>query len=117
MDDKPKLWSPKAGDKGMSELHYAAYCQDLAGVKHWVEQGFDVNQKDDAGWTPLLWCIDMGSTGEAGVAEAIVDYPIEHGAKLECGADGYTSLREFTESCGGWVAEHLIKILDEKRVA
>jgi len=54
MDDKPLHWSPKAGENGMTELHYAAYCQDLEAVRHWVEQGYDVNQKTDAGWTPLI---------------------------------------------------------------
>jgi ankyrin repeat protein len=111
MDDKPQLWSPKAGDKGMTELHYAAYCQDLVVVKYWVEQGLDVNQKDDGGWTPLVWSIDMAAAGGVGVAEAIVDYLIEHGAKLEHHDDSYASLLEFAHSRDTWVAEHIERIL------
>jgi ankyrin repeat protein len=111
MDDKPQYWSPKAGEKGMTVLHYAAYCQDLAAVRHWVGQGFDVNQMDDGGWTPLVWCIDMAATGEVGSAEAIVDYLVEHGAQLEYKDKRYGSLLEFAHSRDGWVAEHLEKLL------
>jgi len=115
MDDKPQLWSPKAGEKGMTELHYAAYCQDLAGVRYWVEQGLDVNRKDEGGWTPLVWAIDMAAAGAVGAAEAIVDYLIERGAALEFSDADYGSLLEFAHSRDTWVAEHLEKIL-KKRV-
>jgi ankyrin repeat protein len=52
MSDKSQYWAPQAGEQGMNALHYAAYCQDLAEVRRCVEQGFDVNQQDDGGWTP-----------------------------------------------------------------
>ena len=114
MDAKPQLWSPKAGEKGMSELHYAAYCQDLAAVRYWVEHGLDVNQKDDGGWTPLVWCIDMAAAGAVGAAEAIVDYLIEHGAVLEFSDAKHGSLLEFAHSRDGWIAEHLEMILKRR---
>jgi ankyrin repeat protein len=115
MDAKPQYWSPKTGEKGMTELHYAAYCQDLAGIRYWIEQGLDVNQKDKNGWTPLVWAIDMAATGAFGTAEAIVDYLIEQGAELEFSNADYGSLLEFAHSRDTWVAEHLEKIL-KKRV-
>ena len=95
----------------MTALHYAAYCQDLEGVRHCIEQGFDVNQKDAGGWTPLLWCIDMAATGGVGMAEAIVDYLIAQGAELEYRDDYYGSLVEFARSRDTAVAEHLERLL------
>jgi ankyrin repeat protein len=117
MDDKPQFWSPKAGEKGMTQLHYGAYCQDFAAVKYWVEQGYDVNQKTDAGWTPLVWCIDMAGTGPKGAAEAIVSYLIEHGSELEYKDKYCASLLEFAEDARPFIADHLRKILNDKRVA
>ena len=61
-DPRPALWSPKLGERGMNELHYAAYCQHVEGVKYWVDAGLDVNQKDETGYTPLAWCIDMAAS-------------------------------------------------------
>lgn len=94
----------------MTELHYAAYCQDLAGVRYWIEQGLNVNQKDDGGWTPLVWCIDMAATGGVGTAEAIVDYLIQYGASLDYRDDECASLLEFAYSRDDWVAEHLARV-------
>jgi ankyrin repeat protein len=95
----------------MTTLHYAAYCQDLEGVRQCVERGSDVNQKDDGGWTPLIWCIDMAATGGVGTAEAIVDYLVGQGADLEFRDDYYGSLVEFARSRDPAVAEHLEKLL------
>ncbi len=114
MDEKPQLWSPRAGDRGMTELHYAAYCQDLAGVKYWVEQGLDLNQKDDGGWTPLVWAVDMAAAGEIGAAESIVDYLVNQGAVLEFRDADYGNLLEFAHSRDTRVAEHLERILKER---
>jgi ankyrin repeat protein len=111
MKEKPKLWSPKSGSKGMTDLHYAAYCQNLAGVKECVERGLDVNLKDKTGYTPLAWCIDMAATGQVGAAESIVDFLVEHGAKLEFRDDRYSDILEFAQACDGYVAEHIERLL------
>ena len=44
----------------------------------WVEQGYDANQKTDAGWTPWISCIDTAATSGIGEAEAIVDCLVEY---------------------------------------
>ena len=113
MDDfqKSKLVSPNAGERGMTELHYAAYCQNLSRVRECVEAGCDVNQKDDAGYTALSWCVDMAATGGVGVAESIVDYLVEHGAKLEFSDKRYSDLLEFARACDDGVAAHIETLL------
>jgi ankyrin repeat protein len=113
MDTKPTLWSPAPGDKGMTELHYAAYCQDLSGVKACVENGLDVNRKDDTGYTPLAWCIDMAATGAIGAAESIVDYLVKRGAKLEFSDARYADILAFANACDDRVAEHIAKLLQK----
>jgi ankyrin repeat protein len=111
--EKPKLITPRSGERGMTDLHYAAYCQDLSGVRKCVEDGFDVNQKDDAGYTPLAWCVDMAATGKVGAAESIVDYLVEHGATLEFSDERYSSLLELAQDCDGYVAEHIERLLNQ----
>jgi ankyrin repeat protein len=111
MNDRPQYWVPNSGESGMTDLHYAAYLQDLDAVKQCVEDGFDVNQKDNAGWTTLIWCIDMAATGQIGTAEAIVDYLIAHGAEINYTGQDYSNLVEFARSRDMAVAEHLEKIL------
>ena len=105
MSTETKPW------RGMTELHFAAYWQDLARVKRCVEQGFDVNAKDDSGWTPLIWCIDMSATGVHGVAEAIIDYLVEHGASLDYRDDHYPSIIDFARSRDSMVTKHLEAII------
>jgi ankyrin repeat protein len=45
--------------RGMTELHFAAYCNDADAVLVQLQSGFQVDVRDDNGWTPLLWSIDM----------------------------------------------------------
>jgi ankyrin repeat protein len=111
MDPKPPLWTPRSGDGGMSPLHFAVYSQDLAAVKACVEAGLDVNEKDDGGWTPIIWCIDMAATAPIGGAEAIVDYLLAHGARLEFQDDDYPNILAFARSRDPGIAGHLKKLL------
>jgi ankyrin repeat protein len=57
--EKPAYWEPAAGERGMTELHYAAYCNDPAAVRDELRQGTPVDIRDNNGWTPLFWSIDM----------------------------------------------------------
>jgi ankyrin repeat protein len=41
-------------------IHRAACLGDLARVKSFLEQGTDVDVKDEMGWTPLYWAASMG---------------------------------------------------------
>ena len=75
---------PDAVDEnGRSELHHACRSEDLAWVKRCVEAGLDLERRDVLGWTPVVWAIDMASTSAVGVAEAIVEYLVEQGARLD----------------------------------
>jgi ankyrin repeat protein len=98
----------------MTPLHYAAYCENLAEVKHCVEEGWDVNQKSDCGWTPLVWCIDMAAMANIGVAEAIFDYLVSRGADTEYRDSKYENLIEFARSRDPLVAEHLERVLGKQ---
>lgn len=53
----------------VSTLHIAACVGDLAGAKRLVEEGTDVDIKDEFGWTPLYWA---ASTGQMEVAEFLI---------------------------------------------
>lgn len=95
----------------LPSLHYAAYCQNLAEVKRRVAEGCDVHEKDDAGRTALVWAIDMASTGCPGCAEAIVDYLVEAGARLEFSDARHPDIVSFAESIDPAIGRHIRDLL------
>jgi hypothetical protein len=59
-DDKPHLFSPGVGKRGMTELHYAAYCGNQTELNRCLIAGMDPNKKDTyRGYTAVLWLADM----------------------------------------------------------
>ena len=77
-DSKPVLIVPAAGQRGMTELHYAAYCNDPDDVRAQLSQGVPVDIRDDNGWTPLHWSIDMAQAW--GEPEQVVSLLLKAGA-------------------------------------
>jgi ankyrin repeat protein len=88
----PRLFHPAPGAKGMTQLHYDAYCGDLDGVLRCLEQGMDVNAPDAyRGYTPTHWLADMAATG--GPRVEILRALVAHGADLNMhNSDGTTPL-------------------------
>ena len=83
---------------GLTELHLAAYHQDLEWATNCVNAGFDVNKPSNNGYTPLVWAIDMASTGGIGVAEKIIDLLLERGADIEYNPTSHSSILEFAKN-------------------
>lgn len=79
MTDRPVLFSPQAGSRGMDELQYAAYCGDAGEVKRLLAAGADPRATDDFGYTALHWNVRMACAGGDRV-------PIVH-ALVAAGAD------------------------------
>ncbi len=77
-DGKPTLIVPAAGQRGMTELHYAAYCNDADEIRAQLRMGVSADIKDDNGWTPLHWSIDMSQAW--GEPEQVVSLLLEAGA-------------------------------------
>jgi len=102
----------KLDESGRSELHLAAYFEDYELVKKLVSDGFDIHLKDHYGWTPLVWAIDMASTSELGVAEKIIEYLVECGAKMDYEPRPGQSFLEFARNVDDSVAECVEKILN-----
>jgi ankyrin repeat protein len=80
-DDKPSLFSPQAGKRGMTPLHYAAYAGDLPGLQEALRSGADPNQVDAyRGYTALHWVADMAAIG--GPRIEMLHALVAHGADL-----------------------------------
>src|SRR5262245_641128 len=63
-DDRPTLFRPGVGERGMNELHYAAYCADLNELSRGLDAGLDPNGRDAyRGYTAMHWLADMAATG------------------------------------------------------
>ena len=64
----------------VSSIHGAACVGDLACVKSYLEQGTNVDFKDDVGWTPLFWAASMG---QKDVAELLIAKGADVGANAK----------------------------------
>lgn len=91
-DDKPRLFSPGVGKRGMTELHYAAYCGDQAELDRCLAAGMDPNTKDGyRGYTAVLWLADMAAV--SGPRVEMLRTLVKHGADISITAtDGTTAL-------------------------
>jgi ankyrin repeat protein len=47
----------------MTDLHHAAYCNDPDEVRAQLLKHANVHARDDNGWSPLHWSIDMAQSG------------------------------------------------------
>ncbi|MDB6066070.1 MAG: ankyrin repeat protein [Pedosphaera sp.] len=110
---KPKLFHPGVGKRGMTELHYAAYCGDLDALLYWLEQGLEVNVTDTyRGYTALHWLADMAAT--QGRRVEMLAVLVEHGADIDMQTpDGTTPLmlaRAAGSSAGDELASRLMAL-------
>ena len=84
-----------ANGADLSGLHMAACIGNLARVKSHMEQGADVDAKDELGWTPLYWAASLGRT-------EVARFLIDKGADVRTGAtDGGTALHQAAQA-GDW---------------
>jgi ankyrin repeat protein len=90
--DKPTLFSPGVGKRGMTQLHYDAYCGNLEGLLWCLENGLDVNATDTyRGYTPAHWLADMAAV--AGPRVEMLRALVRHGADINIRTpDGITPL-------------------------
>lgn len=112
-DDRPSLFSPGVGKRGMTELHYAAYAGDINGLRRGLAAGLNVNAVDSyRGYTPLHWLADMAATG--GPRLEMLDLLISSGADINrLALDGTTALvlaREAGSAGGDKLAAVLSKL-------
>jgi len=76
---KPTLITPTAGERGMTDLHYAAYCNEPEDIRAELKAGSAIDVRDANGWTPLHWSIDMAQSG-FGTPELVVSLLLAAGA-------------------------------------
>src|SRR5450432_62964 len=80
----------RTGPRQMTTLHRATWAGDSAAALKYIQEGSDVNAKDNGGYTPLHWAADMGAEGDR---EAIAKALIAAGADINAkDLDGYTPL-------------------------
>lgn len=80
----------------MSELHAAAHNADLKAVQVLLESGATPNERDDRGFTPLLWSCLRGAVGQQGPVVA---------ALLSAGADPDAITASGDSNCLIWAVQ------------
>jgi ankyrin repeat protein len=110
---KPSLFRPGIGKRGMTELHWAAYCGDPDGAQAALALGCQVNATDEyRGYTPLHWLADMAATG--GDRLAVLDLLVRHGADLntrsETDMTALSLARDAGSNAGDELADALVQL-------
>ena len=110
---KPTLFSPGVGKRGMTQLHYDAYCGNLDGLVWCLENGFEVNATDNyCGYTATHWLADMAAVD--GPRVEMLRALVAHGADLNLkSANGQTALtlaRRAGSDLGNELAAELLKL-------
>ncbi len=100
-DSAPKLYSPREGERGMTALHYAAYCGDAVALRTCLAEGMDPNARTEyRGYTPLHWLCDMAAAGGDSRVE-MLRVLVAHGADINLrSADGDSALKLAREASG-----------------
>ena len=112
-DDRPRLFTPEAGKKGMTQLHYEAYSGDLDGLLRSLRSGADANAVDEyRGYAALHWVADMAATG--GPRVEMLHALVEHGADINLKAATQESVimlaRAAGSDLGGRLVDELLKL-------
>ena len=92
----------------MTELHYAAYCNDPDAVRAQLQLGVPVDVRDDGGWSPLHWSIDMAQAW--GQPNQVVSLLLAAGASANSvDKNGFSVLMMACGRNNGAILEQLIK--------
>lgn len=97
MTERPRLFSPRRGSRGMDDLMYAAYCGDRDSVRHFLAEGASVTATDDFGYTALHWTVRMACAG--GSRREVIDLLLNAGSNVhhrDC--EGNTVLQSAIEA-------------------
>ena len=112
-DAKPTLFSPGVGKRGMTQLHFDAYCGNLEGLIWCLENGFEVNATDNyRGYTATHWLADMAAAGGPRVEmlRALVAHGADLNLKSSSDATAFSLARDAGSDCGDELAAELIKL-------
>ncbi len=105
--DKPTLFRPGVGTRGITELHWAAYCGDQNALQHQLDLGADPNVKDDyRGYTPIHWLADMAATG--GPRVQMLRLLIAAGADVRLKANDGSTAMSLAQEAGSATGEQLV---------
>ena len=95
-------------ERGMTELHLAAYHGELDWVQNCLGGGLDIHARDREGYTPLHWVVDMGMVD--GDREEIVAELLQAGADINAKTFSGNSVLAIARNTGNQnIVRQLIK--------
>ena len=112
-ETKPTLFRPGIGKRGMTGLHYAAYCGDLHELTRCLHAGMDPNVTDGyRGYTAAHWLADMAATGGPRVEmlRALAAHSADLNLRSATGATALSLASDAGSECGDKLAGELIML-------
>ena len=104
--DKPTLFSLGVGKRGMTQLHYDAYCGNLEGLVWCLENGMDVNATDTyRGYTPTHWLADVAAVD--GPHVEMLRALVSHGADINIQTPNGTTPLMLARAAGSDLGDEL----------
>ena len=105
-DDKPTLFRPGVGRRGMTELHYAAYGGDMNELAKQLDAGANPNATDDyRNYTALHWLTDMAATG--GPRVQMLRRLVQDGANIHLVANTGQTALSLAQAAGSATGDQL----------
>ena len=112
-DEMPVLFSPGPGKRGMTELHYAAYCGDYDELTRCLDAGMNPNITDQhRGYTATHWLADMAATDGPRIEmlRALAAHGADLNIKSATEATAISLARDAGSKCGDELAAELITL-------
>ena len=105
-EDRPTLFRPGIGKRGMNALHYAAYSGDHNELLRQLDAGVDPNSKDQyRGYAAVHWLADMAATD--GPRVQMLRLLVERGANVNLRSDNNATPLSLANAAGSVAGEQL----------
>jgi ankyrin repeat protein len=109
-EKRPALFSPEVGKRGMTQLHFNAYCGNLPGLIWCLKRRMSPNKRDRyRGYSATHWLADMAALD--GPRVEMLKALFEHGADVNLESENGKTPLMLARAAGSKLGKQLAKEL------